>query len=70
VITYQLPRISHVSLKVFDVLGREVKALKDEWETAGIHTVTYDARNLSSGVYFYRLQAADFSDTKKLVLLK
>ena len=70
VISYQLPRVSIVTLKVFDVLGQEVKTLKDGREDAGVHSVTFDARNLSSGVYFYRLHAGDFIETKKLLLLK
>jgi hypothetical protein len=59
-----------VSVKVFDVLGREVKTLVNEVLPAGTHERTWDARSCSSGVYFYRLQAGSYSNTKKLVLLK
>jgi photosystem II stability/assembly factor-like uncharacterized protein len=70
VISYQLPVNSVVSLKVYDVLGREVKALVNERQNAGNHSATFNASNLSSGVYFYRLQAGTYSQTKKLLLLK
>ena len=70
VISYELPTNSFVVLKVFDVLGREVKSLVTERETAGNHSVAFNASNLPSGVYFYRLQAGSLMETKKLVLLK
>ena len=70
VIRYQLPASSQVSLKVYDVLGREVATLVDTRESAGIYSVSFDGSNLASGVYFYRLQAGNFSDMKKLTLLK
>jgi hypothetical protein len=55
---------------VFDILGREVETLVDDLQTSGSYAVSYDARNLSSGVYFYRLQTAEFSQTKKFLLVK
>ncbi len=70
VINYQLPVNSFVTLKVYDVLGREVKMLVNERENVGSHSVTFNASNLPSGVYFYRLQAGTYSETKKLLLLK
>ncbi len=70
VIHYQLPASSQVSLKVYDVLGREVASLVDARENAGAYSVTFDGNNLASGVYFYRLQAGDFSAMKKLMLVK
>ena len=70
VIGYQLAVNSPVTIKVYDVLGREVMTLVNERQTAGDHSVKFDARNLPSGVYFYRLNAGSFSDTKKLLLLK
>lgn len=69
-ISYQLPTNSLVVLKVFDVLGREVQTLVDERQTAGNHSVKFSATNLPSGMYFYRLQAGTYHDTKKLLLLK
>ena len=69
-INYQLSRQSHVTLKVFDVLGREVATLVNEVEEAGYKSVTFDASKLSSGIYFYRLQAGHYVETKKLLLLR
>ena len=69
-ISYQLPSLSHITLKVFDVLGREVATLVNEVEQPGYKSVTFDASKLSSGVYFYRLQAGSFVETKKLLLMK
>jgi hypothetical protein len=69
-IEYQIPRNAFVVLKVFDVLGREVKALVNQRQIAGKHLVPFDASGLPSGVYFYRLDAGTYHDTKKLLLLK
>jgi hypothetical protein len=62
--------VSGVSLVVYDVLGREVAVLVNERKAPGTYQVTFDGSGLSSGVYFYRLEAGDFVQTKKLVLLK
>jgi hypothetical protein len=70
VISYQLPAISFVTLKIYDVLGREVRMLVAERQNAGNHSVTFDAKNLPSGIYFYRIQAGSFIETKKMILLK
>ena len=76
VIRYQLPVAGNVSLKVYDILGREVATLVNEQKTPGNYEVTFDGNNLSSGVYFYRLQvytpgrAGTFSQTKKFLLMK
>lgn len=70
VINYQLPVNSFVTLKVCDVLGREVATLVNGRQDAGYYNATFNAANLSSGVYFYRLQADNFSQVKKLLLLK
>ena len=70
IISYKLPLSSLVTIKVYDVLGREVQTLVNERQNAGDHSVTFSAGNLSSGVYFYRLQAGTYHDTKKLLLLK
>ncbi|MGA9406616.1 MAG: YCF48-related protein, partial [Bacteroidota bacterium] len=69
-INYSLPANSRVVLKVYDLLGREVRTLVDEKQNAGYHNVTFQAAGLPSGVYFYRLQAGTYSETKKLLLLK
>jgi hypothetical protein len=70
IITYELPRASRVTLTVYDILGREVSLLVNEKKDAGVHEVTFDAAGLASGVYFYRLQAGSFVDTKKLLLVR
>ncbi|MBU1707629.1 T9SS type A sorting domain-containing protein, partial [bacterium] len=59
-----------VSLKIFDVLGREVQVLVDGVQNAGSHTVIFNGSGLAAGIYFYRLQTGEFSETKKMVLLK
>ncbi len=69
-IRYQIPKLSFVTLKVFDVLGREVAALVNEEKPAGRYEVEFNATSLSSGVYFYQLQAGSFVETKKMVLLR
>jgi hypothetical protein len=61
---------SFVTVRVYDLLGREVATLVNEEKPAANHTVQWDAYPFASGVYFYRLQAGNFSDTKKLLFLK
>ena len=70
VIRYQLPVSSEVRLEVYDMLGRNVATLVNEQVAAGRHAVNFDASNLSSGVYLYRLQAGSQIMTKKLTILK
>jgi len=60
----------NVSLKVYDILGKEVSTLVDEFKQAGTFDVTFDGSNLSSGVYYYRLTAAQMTTTKKLMFTK
>jgi hypothetical protein len=69
-ISFRLPSKSFVSLKVFDLLGREVATIVSEELSAGSYTRTWNAANISSGVYFYRLQAGSYIETKKLILLR
>ena len=69
-ISFALPSRSLVSLKVFDILGREVATIVSEEMAAGSYTRQWNAANMSSGVYFYRLQAGTYSEAKKLLLLK
>ena len=70
VICYKLPISSLVTIKIYDALGREVQTLVNELQNAGDHSIIFSAGNLSSGVYFYRLQAGTYHDTKKFLLLK
>jgi photosystem II stability/assembly factor-like uncharacterized protein len=74
-ISYQLPTQSHVTLEIFDVLGREVATLVNRVEEPGYKSVTFDVgaiheSPLPSGVYFYRIQAGNFMETKKLLLIR
>ena len=69
-ISWQSPVSSHQTLKVYDVLGNEVSTLVDEFRNAGSYDVDFNASKLSSGVYFYRLQAGSFIQTKKMILIK
>ena len=70
VISYYLPSQSKVVLKVYNILGSEVATLVSGQQTAGIHSTTFNASQLASGVYFYQLKAGDFVSTKKLILMK
>jgi hypothetical protein len=69
-IKYELPKSTNVRLSMFDMLGREVSVLVNEKRDAGVHEVTFDAPGFSSGVYFYRIRAGDFVQSKKLLILK
>jgi hypothetical protein len=70
IISYALPTQSFVSLKIYDVLGRLADTLIDETQAPGIYRFNFDASGLASGVYFYRLVAGSYVETKKLVLLR
>ncbi|MGB9774211.1 MAG: T9SS type A sorting domain-containing protein, partial [Bacteroidota bacterium] len=66
-ISFDVPKQSHLRLAIYDVLGREVKTLVDEEKNPGRYSVTFDASNLPSGVYLYRLEAGSFSEVRKMV---
>ena len=69
-IKFELPKSSQVRLIVFDLFGREVSVLVNERKESGYHEIKFDGSNLATGVYFYRLQAGDLAQTKKLLLVK
>ena len=69
-IRFDLSARSNVTLKVYDVTGREVTTLVNEVKPAGSYTVSFDGSSLASGVYFYRIQAGDFVHTKRMMLVK
>ncbi len=69
-IRYSLPSTEQVSLKVFDMLGREVAVLVNARQAAGRYEVSFNAMNLPSGLYFYRLQAGSYSETRKMMLIR
>ena len=72
VISYQLPTANYVTLKIYDLMGREVGTLVNECQPAGTYNSALNTYNLklSSGIYFYKLQAGNFIQTKKMILLK
>ena len=70
VIRYTLPNASSVVVEVYDILGRKVKTLLDAEQQAGNHSVEWNARDCPSGLYFYRIQAGEYAETRKMVLLK
>ncbi|MCH8170586.1 MAG: T9SS type A sorting domain-containing protein [Bacteroidetes bacterium] len=69
-ISYLIPKASFVTLTIYDVLGKEVKTLVNKFQSVGKYNVTFNASNLSSGVYIYSIKAGNFSVSKKLVLMK
>lgn len=69
-IKYDLPKEGLVTLRVYDILGKEVKTLVNEFERAGTYKITFNASDLPSGIYFYRLSSKNFNQVKKFILLK
>ena len=69
-ISISLPIHCKPELNIYDITGRHIATLMDDWHDAGIHRITFDASNLSSGIYFYQLKANNFTDTKKMVFIK
>ncbi|MEI7483265.1 MAG: T9SS type A sorting domain-containing protein, partial [Ignavibacteriota bacterium] len=69
-INFALPKAGFVSLKIYDVLGREVRTLVNEVKSAGQFSVDFNASEFSSGVYFYRLESNGFTDIKRMMLIK
>jgi hypothetical protein len=62
--------MSFTTLKIYDILGREVATLVNKELSAGRHTYEFDGSGLSSGIYFYRLQTGEFTQTRKMLLIK
>jgi photosystem II stability/assembly factor-like uncharacterized protein len=69
-INYRLPKNGHVTIKVYDILGNEVKTLVNEYKPAGEYSVNFDAGKLSSGMYIYRITAGGYTAAKKMTLIK
>ena len=70
-INFELPEDATADITYYDLLGREVdKLINNDFRKAGVYTVEFTAKNLSNGVYFYRLGAGNFVQTKRMVLLK
>jgi hypothetical protein len=69
-IKYALPKNEFVTIKVYDITGREILRLVSEYKQAGYHSVNFNGVNLASGVYFYRIQVGDFMSVKRMLLIK
>jgi hypothetical protein len=70
IINYSIPKTNFITLKIYSALGKEVRTLVNEEKTAGNYSIKFSANNLPSGIYFYKMQSGNFSQTKKLILLK
>jgi photosystem II stability/assembly factor-like uncharacterized protein len=69
-IQFDIPKSDFVTVRVYDILGKEVENLVSEFKPAGSYNISFDASNLGSGVYFYRLETNNFAETKRMVLVK
>ena len=69
-IKFAIPQSSEVTLKVYNALGQEVSTLINQFMESGLYTVNFDASNLNSGIYFYKLDAGQYSDVRKMTLIK
>ncbi len=69
-ITYQLPKDIHVSLVVYNSLGQEIATLVSQHQSIGKYSIQFNAVNLPSGIYFYKLQAGEFSKVNKMLLVR
>jgi hypothetical protein len=70
VISFSIPQAGQVRLSLFDALGNEVKVIAAQEYSAGSHSINFNATGLSSGVYFYRIEAGSFVQSKKMILMK
>ncbi|MFO7448429.1 MAG: T9SS type A sorting domain-containing protein, partial [Ignavibacteriaceae bacterium] len=69
-IQYSVKELENVTLKIYDILGREVTILLNEVQQPGRYNIRFDGSSLSSGIYFYKLQAGKFAETRKMILMK
>ncbi len=69
-VKYTVPKASYISIKIYNVLGKEVAVLVNEFKPVGNYEIEFNGKNLSSGIYFYKLQAGSYLETKKMVLLR
>ncbi|MEJ2307055.1 MAG: T9SS type A sorting domain-containing protein, partial [candidate division WOR-3 bacterium] len=69
-IQYGLPRAAHVRIDLYNVSGQRVDVIIDKKQSAGYHSVDFYAENLATGIYFYTIEANDFSQTRKMILVK
>lgn len=69
-IEYELPKDIFIKIKIYDILGREVKTLVNEFKNAGSYIISFNGSEFASGIYFYRIQAGSFVSVKRMVLIK
>ncbi|MCX6164547.1 MAG: T9SS type A sorting domain-containing protein [Ignavibacteriae bacterium] len=69
-INFSIPKSELVTIKIYDILGKEVEVITNKVFSAGTYSIDYYGSKLSSGVYFYKLTSGDFSSTKKMMLIK
>jgi hypothetical protein len=69
-INYSIAKEGLVKITIFDLLGREVKTLINEYKSPGYYAVDFDGTSLSSGMYFYRMESGNFNDVKNMILIK
>jgi hypothetical protein len=69
-ITYSLPKSGNVNIKIFDLSGREIQTLVNEFKNPGTYIISFDASDLASGLYFYKMTTANYSETKSMILMK
>lgn len=70
IISYQIPKSKHVEISVFNSLGERIDVIVDEYKTAGNHYVSWNGKNIASGIYFYTIKTDEFRDTKKMIYLR
>ncbi|MFQ5753344.1 MAG: T9SS type A sorting domain-containing protein, partial [bacterium] len=69
-IKYSLAKPNYMSIRIYNLIGQEMKTLIDGYQTAGIHEIKWTAEGFPSGIYFYKLQSGGFSETRKLIIKK
>jgi len=69
-ISYSIPNPGYVTLKIYDVLGKEIQTIISEFQKSGFYSFYFNASDLSSGIYFYQLEAGNLVETKKMIFLK
>ena len=69
-ISYQIPELSFVTIKIYDVLGNEIATLVNEEKPSGSYEMHFNGSDLTSGIYFYQLKSVEFEESKKMILLK
>lgn len=69
-IEFSIPKVEFVSLKVYDILGKRIATLVDDYMKAGIYQIAWDASDFASGIYYYKIEAGEFTSTRKLILMK